>query len=151
MLNKNTVIKIGVVKKVFERYNYTITINTERVNGGQLTWLSAIGNDRMFSLQLNLFEKKESVIKAQSINTLCFKEYTCEKELDFVDYKNSRKKITKKIIQIIKEVHENAFVLPEELINELYIALTNSKLLERYYEVSNEVKMLINKIEDDAM
>ena len=53
--------------------------------------------------------------------------------------------------QIFKEVHENAFVLPEELINELYIALTNSKLLEKYYEVSNEVKMLINKIEDDAM
>lgn len=151
MLNKNTKIKIGIVRKVFERYNYTVAINTERVNGGQLTWLSAIGNDRMFSLQLNLFEKKESVIKAQSINTLCFKEYNCEEELDFVDYENSRKKITKKIIQIIKEVHENAFVLPEELINELYIALTNSKLLERYYEVSNEVKILMNKFEDDAM
>nr|DAU20232.1 MAG TPA: hypothetical protein [Bacteriophage sp.] len=51
MLNKNTKIKISVIKKVFEKHNYKININTERVDGGQLTWLTAIGNNRsMFSL-----------------------------------------------------------------------------------------------------
>lgn len=152
MLNKNTVIKIGAVKKVFERYEYKININTERVDGGQLTWLTAVGNGRsMFSLQLSLYENKISEIKVQGIDTLCFKDFTYSKELELEGYKNSRREIVKEIVYAIRKVNDNAYVLKESLIKELHIALTNNKLLEKYYEVSNEIEVLMNKFEDDAM
>lgn len=152
MLNKNTKIKISVIKKVFEKHNYKININTERVDGGQLTWLTAIGNNRsMFSLQLSLYENKTSKIKTQGIDTLCFRDFTYSKELELIDYENNRKQIVKEIMFAIKSVNKNTLVLRDKLIKELHIALTNCKLLEKYYEVSDEVEVLMNKFEDDAM